>query len=108
MATVIATETFRSPAQRGMVHKGDPADADSPAVKHNPAAFVTPEEYQRRTNKPTTTAELGDRSMSARTVEQATAAPGEVRDVGHPCPQDDCDVSAKSRAGLKAHLRSHA
>ena len=89
-----------------MVVKGDPFDSNSPAVKHNPSAFASPEEYQAKTKKPTSTAELGARSMSARAIETATAVPGELRDVGHPCP--DCDVTAKSRAGLKAHLRSHA
>ena len=89
-----------------MVYKGAAFDADSPVVLHNPAGFSSAEEYQRQTTKPTSTAELGARSMSARAIETAMAAPGELRDVGHPCP--DCSVIAKSKAGLKAHQRKHA
>jgi hypothetical protein len=51
---------------------------------------------------------------SAGRVEQATAAPGEKRDLnlpeppeGYPCDEPGCDVVAKSAAGLGAHKRSH-
>lgn len=38
-------------------------------------------------------------------VEQATAAPGELRAVSRTC--DDCGFEAASNAGLAAHKRSH-
>lgn len=38
-------------------------------------------------------------------VEEATAAPGEKRNVSRTC--DDCGYVAKSIAGLAAHQRSH-
>lgn len=50
-------------------------------------------------------------------VEQATAAPGELRTVAPPlgsepavyaCDEPDCDATAKSPAGLAAHKRGHA
>lgn len=44
-------------------------------------------------------------------VEQATAAPGEKRDLKLPdeygCDEPGCTVTAKSPAGLAAHKRSH-
>ncbi|HWH31202.1 MAG TPA: hypothetical protein VNU01_00880 [Egibacteraceae bacterium] len=67
---------------------GDQFPDDDPIVKARPELFESPESYVARTRKPRTTAELGSRSMSARKmiaeqaeVEQATAAPGEKRDV---------------------------
>lgn len=41
----------------------------------------------------------------ANPVEQATAAPGEVRATSHVC--DVCKFVSKSAAGLAAHQRSH-
>lgn len=38
-------------------------------------------------------------------VEQATAAPGEVRETAHVC--EDCGYTSKTRAGLGAHRRTH-
>lgn len=38
-------------------------------------------------------------------VEQATAAPGEVRETTHVC--DECGYVARTRAGLGAHSRTH-
>lgn len=109
MATVIANQTARvaGSGPRVMVVKGRPYDTEDPVVKANPSLFVTPDEYNRREAPAMTTEDLGNRSMSARTrrpVETATQAPGETRD-GHVC--DVCGETAKTKAGLGAHKRTH-
>lgn len=82
--TVIATQTVRVAGQRDMVRKGATYQDDEPVVKAHPGLFVSSDEFAKLTRKPTNTQELGSRSMSARGVEQATAAPGEVRNVTIP------------------------
>lgn len=72
------------------LQKGKPYDDNEPIVKARPDLFEDPAEHQRRTARPTSTADLGERSMSARkmnverNIEQATQAPGEKRDVKIP------------------------
>lgn len=46
-----------------------------------------------------------DRSGLVEPVEQATAAPGEVRETTHVC--EVCGYTARTRAGLGAHARTH-
>lgn len=103
---VIAKTTARLPG-RVWVEKNRQYSIDDPAVQGFPSLFESVEDAAERQKRPKTTADLGDKSMSARKVEQATAAPGEVRDVGHPCDHEGCDFVAKSAAGLGAHGRSH-
>lgn len=110
MATVIAKNTVRvaGTGPRVMVVKGKTYDSDDPIVVEHSWLFTEPDEFARQETKPTSTDDLGKRSMSARhlhrQVETATQAPGEVRD-GHVC--DVCGESAKTKAGLAAHRRSH-
>jgi hypothetical protein len=68
MATVRATETFAAESDRGyVVVKEDQAfDSKDPMVKRFPDKFKSDEEPKRRGRPP---------------VEQATAAPGELRDL---------------------------
>lgn len=41
-------------------------------------------------------------------VEEATAAPGEKRNVPkHECSEDGCDFTSRTAAGIAAHERSH-
>ena len=85
---VIAKDTFRVAGFRHVITKGAVFDDDAEVVKSRPELFETPDEYAIRNRKPTNTAELGKRSMSAR-VERATAAPGEKRNVKR--KKDDSD-----------------
>lgn len=80
-----------------MVVKGKPYDSDDPVVKQYPSLFSEPDEYARQETKPRSTDELGSRSMSAR---RRADTPSE-----HECGV--CGEKAKTRAGLKAHERSH-
>lgn len=68
MATVIATTTARvaGTGPRVFVRKGDTYDSSDPVVKANPSLFASPDDYAEQEARPTNTAELGDRSMSAR------------------------------------------
>lgn len=102
MATVIAKSTFRSP--HGMVAKGAPYDSSDAVVKAYPGEFDTPGDYVVRTKVPTSTADLGDRSMSTRKrrkrkSEKATA--DEVRDTTYSC--EDCDFTTTSERGIAIH-----
>lgn len=108
MATVIAKQTCRvaGTGHRAMVVKGKTYDDSDPVVKANPSLFESPDGFAVRESKPTNTEQLGSRSMSARRkTETTTDAPDETRDVQHVC--DTCGETAKTRAGLKAHQRSH-
>lgn len=67
---VVAVETIHVAAKDGIrtIYAGTPVASDDPAVKRNPGSFRTPEEIAE-TVSPT----FGP------VVEQATAAPGELR-----------------------------
>lgn len=78
MGQVRATAPFLA-AGRRMVRAGDIVQADDPVVAGRDRLFVP--------------------------VEQATAAPGEVRTTVHVC--DVCGKETASRAGLGAHMRVH-
>lgn len=93
MPTLRATTSFALPGRRH-VNEGDLVDSSDPIVSGREHLFVS-----------------ADRATSA-PVEQATAAPGERRNVQraettetHTC--DVCGQEAKSAAGLAAHKRSH-
>jgi hypothetical protein len=85
---VMAKQTMRVAGYRHVITKGAVFDDDAEVVRARPELFETPDEYAIRNRKPTNTAELGKRSMSAR-VERATAAPGEKRNVKRPKKDDD-------------------
>ena len=92
----------RAPIVGGKVYEDDDA-----IVRERPWLFESAEDYAHRKRRPLSTVDLGGRSMTARRVEQATAAPGEKRDVDLSCKEDDCDFVARSPAGLTKHRRTH-
>ena len=106
MATVIAKETVRVAGPgRVMVVKGNTYDDKDKVVKDNRWLFESPDDFAVKAKKPKSTADLGDKAMSTRkkkTVEQATAAPGEQRDVTYGC--EECDFASTSEHGLKVHV----
>lgn len=105
--SVVAKKTCRVGGFRQLVKEGSVFDDKDPVVRAHPELFESPEEYQRRTTRPRSTAELGARSMSARgQIETARSAPGEERDVEFPCPTRDetgCDKTFKTPGGAQSH-----
>lgn len=110
--SVVAKQTCRVAGSRQLVRAGRVYEDDDPIVKARPELFESPEDHQRRKARPTSTADLGSRSMAARgRVETARSAPGEAQPVEFPCPNRDSDgcqrtfssvTAAKTHAG-KAH-----
>lgn len=104
---VVGKSTVRVAGARQLIHEGGMYDERDPVVVARPELFESPEEHQRRKAKPTNTAELGRRSMSARNlaapVESATANPGEPRDITYSCPADGCDFVGTSERAVKTH-----
>lgn len=91
MAAVVANTTCRVAGTRQLVVKGAIYDDSDPVVKNHPDLFDKPDRAAQRQKPVTSTAELGERSMSTRNrtrddgpVEQATAAPGEKRSTRRP------------------------
>jgi hypothetical protein len=87
-------------------------DDNDPIVKARPDLFESPTDYQQRKARPQSTAELGDRSMSARhanaAAETARSAPGEEQPTRFPCPKRDeagCTEMFDTIRGAKAHGR---
>jgi len=71
--------------------RGTLVGADDPVVQGREALFRPAETRADR--------------VSRRTVERATAAPGEVRDLdSRACP--DCEFVSRSAVGLGTHIRS--
>lgn len=90
----VAKTTCRVAGFRAMLQKGKVYEDNDPVVKARPELFQDPVDHARQVAKPTNTDELGSRSMSARKkkksdVEQATAAPGEQRNVKRKKSDDD-------------------
>jgi hypothetical protein len=101
----IAIQTCRVPGQRTLVKKGKAYPDDDPVVKSHPDLFETAEEAQERQRRPMSTADLPHRQP----VEQATAAPGEVRNVRHYCDVKGCRSWSTSEEGLAEHAaEAHA
>jgi hypothetical protein len=81
MGTVVAKGTYRvaGPPGRSRIIEGKAYDEKDPLVKAHPDLFDMPEQAAKRQSKPTSTAELGAKSMSARTRRQkpgqSTSAP---------------------------------
>jgi hypothetical protein len=120
MADVFAKETARVADRRQPIIRGESFDENDPLVRAHRSLFADPEQAAQRAKRPTSSVELGARSMvGRRTVEQATAAPGEVRTVAAPEEPDpelvcremvdgvECGYIARSKAGLGAHKRVH-
>jgi hypothetical protein len=105
---VVATQTCRVSGTRALVVKGGLYAEDDPVVQAHPWLFDRPEDAARKASPPKTTAELGERAMSTprrKNVEQATAEPGEQRDVDTVC--DVCGFEAKNGRGLSRHKATH-
>jgi hypothetical protein len=109
---VVAKATVRVGGYRQMLKAGKVYTDDDPIVKERPDLFETPEEYQLRKSRPQSTAEMGDRSMSARhanaAAETARSAPGEQQPTRFPCPKRDdagCTETFETIRGAKAHGR---
>jgi hypothetical protein len=79
--------------RRRAVRRGDLVASDDPVVAGNEHRFRDVRDV-----------------VGVETVEQATQAPGEVRNVVPPsvrtCDEDGCGFEAKSAAGLSAHRRA--
>lgn len=114
MGSVVAKSTVRLAGRRSMLHEGNVFDENDPVVKERPDLFESLEAHRARKARPTSTVDLGERSMSARRsaakqatepapVEEATAAPGQVRDISHPCPEEGCDFVGTSERSMKTH-----
>lgn len=108
---VVAKATCRVAGSRQLLKAGKVYTDDDPMVKARPDLFESPQEYQQRKARPQSTAELGDRSMSARganAAETARSAPGDEQPVAFPCPTRDatgCDQTFDTIRGAKAHGR---
>lgn len=109
---VVAKATCRVAGSRQLVKAGKVYADDDPVVASNPDLFESPAEYQKRKSRPQSTAELGDRSMSARranaAAETARSAPGEEQPTTFPCPTRDdtgCGQTFDTIRGAKAHGR---
>lgn len=109
---VVGKATCRVAGFRAMVRGGKVYEDDDPIVQARPDLFEDPEAYQRRKARPQSTAELGQRSMSARrrrppaeATETARSAPGEKRDLDYPCPEQGCDERFTSERAAKAHAK---
>ena len=107
---VVAKVTCRVAGYRQLVKAGKLYTDDDPIVKARPDLFESPEDYQQRKARPQSTAELGERSMSARranaAAETARSAPGDEQSVKFPCPKRDetgCDKTFDTIRGAKAH-----
>lgn len=111
---VVAKETYRVAGFRQLVRAGKVYEDNDPVVVARPDLFESPESHQRRKARPQSTADLGERSMSARRrpVETARSAPGEGQPVAFPCPNRDthqCDRTFGSAAAAKTHAsKAHA
>lgn len=113
---MVAKATCRVAGHRQLVKAGKVYTDDDPIVKGRPDLFESPEEYQKRKARPQSTAEMGDRSMSARhanaAAETARSAPGEQQPTRFPCPKRDdlgCTETFDTVRGAKAHGRqAHA
>lgn len=109
---VVAKATVRVGGYRQMLKAGKLYADDNPIVEARPDLFESPEDYQARKARPQSTAEMGERSMSARhvnaEVETARSAPGEQRDVKFPCPTKEatgCESTFDTIRGAKAHAK---
>lgn len=104
---VVAKATCRVAGYVQMLKAGQLYDENDPVVKARPELFESPEDYQRRKQRPQSTADLGERSMlNHRPVETARSAPGDVQAVEFPCPAKDstgCDRTFSSIQGAKTH-----
>lgn len=90
---VQAKRATASPGRR--INRGTVLCADDPVVVRAPGVFAA----YRVTHY-----------CASGGVEQATAAPGELRNVTvveYACDEPGCTATAKSPAGLAAHKRSH-
>lgn len=113
---MVAKATCRVAGYRQLVKGGKVYTDDDPIVKARPDLFESPEDYQQRKARPSSTAEMGERSMSARhvnaSVETARSAPGDEQPVSFPCPKRDdtgCTETFETIRGAKAHARqAHA
>lgn len=79
MGTVVAKGNYRVAGKgaASRIRKGKVYDTKDPVVKAHPDLFDKPEEAARKQSKPTSTAELGDRSMSGRRVSTRRQKPGQ-------------------------------
>lgn len=109
---VVAKVTCRVGGYRQLLKAGKVYADDDPIVKARPDLFESPEDYQKRKARPQSTAEMGERSMSARgvnaAVETARSAPGEEQPTQFPCPKRDelgCTETFETVRGAKAHAR---
>lgn len=109
---VVAKATCRVGGYRQLLKAGKVYTDDDPIVKARPDLFESPEDYQQRKSRPQSTAEMGQRSMSARhanaAAETARSAPGEQQPVSFPCPKRDdlgCTDTFETIRGAKAHAR---
>lgn len=108
----VAKATCRVAGSRELLRAGKLYQDDDPVVLAHPDLFESPEDYQQRKARPKTTADMGDRSMSARhanaAAETARSAPGEEQPTQFPCPkrdETDCRQTFDTVRGAKAHAR---